>query len=95
MNRHKIGSNKCPNCEFSVKAVFNYEEGKDPPQPGNIVVCLKCDKLMEFREDMTLRLFSNEEFDLLPILDQFNLNIGIETNKEIRNDLIKKGIWEE
>lgn len=54
----------CPNC----KSVLNSHksETSDVPKKDDISVCLYCQSVLMFNEDLTLRAISKDEWDKLP-----------------------------
>ena len=51
----------CPVCGTMLDAATN-TTGRGPPRPGDLTMCLSCDVLMIFAEDLTVRGLTVEEF---------------------------------
>lgn len=47
----------CPKCFHQLDAATNME-GKDPPEPGDYTVCIRCASVLRFGPDMMLEMAS-------------------------------------
>jgi hypothetical protein len=52
----KIGDNACPACNYKVSAAAPADDKPGVPMPGDIVLCLNCAEVLQFTEDMDLKL---------------------------------------
>ena len=56
---------RCPVCDKQLDAATNAEDIDAAPKAGDISVCIYCHTLLEFNEDLTLRLCSQAVFNSL------------------------------
>ena len=61
MRTEKIQSCNCPNCNVPLDAVTDPSEQNKLPSPGDVTLCLYCDELLEFTDDMMLQPINIKE----------------------------------
>jgi hypothetical protein len=56
---------RCPHCGLAVDVATSIGH-HDTPQPGSLMVCIRCKKVSEFTADLTLRAMPEAEWRTLP-----------------------------
>ena len=57
----RTASHKCPGCAASLDAASSF--GDSVPEPMDLTICGYCASVLQFREDMSLSLFTKEQWD--------------------------------
>lgn len=63
----------CPNCNAQLDDATNLDDESLRPKPGDVSCCIKCAAVLEYQDDMTLRVLSSDE--LLDLPDDVRLEI--------------------
>ena len=64
---HPMPLTLCPNCGHKLRRASGINT-EGPPTPGDITICIKCGKILEFQPDMTTATISIR--DLPPTTQQ-------------------------
>ena len=73
----KIPLCRCLACGHEIDASGALDGSNELPEPGSIVVCIRCGAVMMHAQDMTLRGMTDEEMD------------EVTADKELMNNLAK------
>jgi transcription initiation factor IIE alpha subunit len=57
-------NDECPACGVKINAVTS-TDGLAVPQAGDVSVCLKCGSMLEFNEDLTVKLIDLQELNTM------------------------------
>lgn len=57
---------QCPKCDCTIDAATSADNTQSVPEEGDVSVCINCASMLIFKEDMTMRLMSKDEFMNLP-----------------------------
>jgi hypothetical protein len=52
MKRIRVPRHKCPWCDVDLDGVFGPDD--TPPKPGDLTVCIYCQGVAQFGDDLTL-----------------------------------------
>lgn len=55
----------CPSCSYIHDALTDARGGVEKPSPGDYTVCLNCAALLTFQDDLSIKLMSEEEKQLV------------------------------
>ena len=53
----------CPKCDMLLDAATDLSDPNNEPTPGDVTLCLYCDALLEFDEDMMLKEINIKELE--------------------------------
>lgn len=62
----------CPTCAKKLNRASS-DSTTDGPNPGDVTVCLHCGAILAFKDDMSLRVFTDEERETLDDATRMNL----------------------
>jgi len=82
---HRVAKHRCPICFTIADAATGMNESADPPRPGSYSICCQCGAINIFETDMSLRVATQAEIDLLPsesrkIVEQYVANLKKQKN---------------
>lgn len=60
-----LDQDNCPHCGSPCDAASSTKNQK-PPTAGDLSICFYCAGLLRFKEDLKLKVLSEEEFNKLP-----------------------------
>jgi hypothetical protein len=66
LHSQRMPEQPCPECGAPLDAVSSARGGKDPPNAGDVSICIQCGTLLEFNNDISSRKLSPEAFAALP-----------------------------
>ena len=78
---------KCPCCGKLLDAVTNADGGDSLPEPGCISVCIECQAILEFDDEMQLVLLTEKtkaelDDDTIDMLEQIQRNLAYATRRD-------------
>lgn len=89
--KSKLAKDNCPQCKHVIDAHSDPSNDRNSPDAGDFSVCLYCGSYLVFKEDLKLRLATDEEIleapnELLTILNRFRnaaRNVMSSKNKKV------------
>lgn len=87
---YKVPKDACPHCGYKADGVYRYSQGQERPRPGDFVVCMGCTELLQFREDMGVRVPTPESLAELPPEYMVQVEKSKEMVRNIRAATISK-----
>ena len=58
-----LPASTCPHCGYELDAASNADGTDQQPEPGAISLCIKCQEILEFDEDLQLIAATEETLD--------------------------------
>lgn len=85
MNEKDLKSDrKCPHCDYKNDGTTVLENEEASPHAGDFSVCINCAKVSAFKDDMHLRLLTEDETKLASKMS--TLNRAIKIIKKLHED---------
>lgn len=70
----RLEADSCPSCNNRLNAVEpNNDDSNRPPEKGDITLCVYCESVLQFGENLKLKALSREEFNNLDQDTQFEM----------------------
>jgi len=54
INEHFVKKDFCPTCGKSIDSAYDIASKKAKPLPGDISICVGCEEILEFDQNLTL-----------------------------------------
>jgi hypothetical protein len=80
----KLPPNPCPVCGKENDAATSSTTPGTFPSPGDLSICHNCISILIFKEDLTTREFTAEEFVELPVDERSHLKMMQESILEVK-----------
>ncbi len=68
MKTTRLPSATCPSCGKKLDAATTFDEDVEP-SPGDVTICLGCQDILIFTEELGLRRPTDQELETLPLLE--------------------------
>ena len=77
---------KCPQCGITLGAASNADGDRLSPEPGSLSVCIGCQAILEFDDDLQLMTLTNEtraqlDDETMDYLEQIQRNLALALRK--------------
>ena len=66
MKSERIKPSACPHCGKVLDCASCLDEPEAKPKKGDLSVCVGCNSILAFEDDLSLRSFSHDELNSLP-----------------------------
>lgn len=76
----------CPKCNTTLDGGMGIEDITARPKPGDITICVYCESLLCFTDDLQLRAMTFKERIELPEETQRALNFGLDKLREVKKE---------
>lgn len=86
MKTSNVTESTCPSCYRKLDLATD-PEGKNIPKPNDLTVCIYCQEILIFQEDMSVKELSQEKIEKLPYEIQVKLMLFKKTAKKLINDV--------
>ena len=76
MKTTRLPPASCPSCEKKLDAA-THPTGDVAPSPGDVTICLGCQDILIFTEELGLRRPTDQELETLPLLEITQIQRGL------------------